>query len=63
MSTALGNAGQTSLPESPPVGNAVSEHETLLKYEAILNYAFVGIAFTKDGAFQHANRAFEESFA
>ena len=43
--------------------NAVSEHETLLKYEAILNNASVGIAFTKDRAFQHANRAFEELFA
>ncbi len=39
-----------------------SEHETLLKYEAILQNASVGIAFTKDRAFQHANRAFEELF-
>ena len=41
----------------------MSEHETLLKYEAILNNASVGIAFTRDRAFQHANRAFEELFA
>ena len=58
-----GDAGQTSLPESSPAGSGVSEHETLLKYEAILNNASVGIAFTKDRAFQHANRAFEELFA
>lgn len=38
------------------------EHQTLLKYEAILQNASVGIAFTKDRAFQHANRAFEELF-
>ena len=63
MSTLSRNTGQTSLPESPPVGIAVSEHETLLKYEAILNNASVGIAFTRDRAFQHANRAFEELFA
>jgi len=41
---------------------ATTEHETLLKYEAILNNASVGIAFTKDRVFQHANRAFEELF-
>ena len=63
MSTTLGNAGQTSIPELPPVSNAVAEHQTLLKYEAILNKASVGIAFTKDRAFQHAHRAFEELFA
>ena len=40
----------------------MSEHETLLKYEAILNNASVGIIFTKDRAFQHANRAFEDLF-
>ncbi len=45
-----------------PVATAASEHEMLLKYEAILNNASVGIAFTKDRAFQHANRAFEELF-
>ncbi|MEP7155945.1 MAG: EAL domain-containing protein [Betaproteobacteria bacterium] len=43
-------------------GGGASEHETLLKYEAILNNASVGIAFTRDRAFQHANRAFEELF-
>ena len=59
----LRNVGQNCLPETSPVGNGVSEHETLLKYEAILNNASVGIAFTKDRAFQHANRAFEELFA
>ncbi|MBL8521298.1 MAG: EAL domain-containing protein [Betaproteobacteria bacterium] len=41
---------------------SADEHETLLKYEAILQNASVGIAFTKDRAFQHANRAFEELF-
>jgi diguanylate cyclase (GGDEF)-like protein/PAS domain S-box-containing protein len=40
----------------------MNEHETLLKYEAILDNASVGIAFTKDRTFQHANRAFEELF-
>ena len=63
MRSTLGNAGQTSIPELPPVSNAVAEHQTLLKYEAILNKASVGIAFTKDRAFQHAHRAFEELFA
>ena len=63
MGTPTGHTGQTFPPESLPVGNAVSEHETLLKYEAILNNASVGIAFTRDRAFQHANRAFEELFA
>jgi PAS domain S-box-containing protein len=33
-----------------------------LKYEAILANASVGIAFTRDRQFQHANRAFEEMF-
>ena len=44
---------------TPPV---VSEQVTLLKYEAILDNASVGIAFTKDRVFHHANRAFEELF-
>ncbi|MHB8724058.1 MAG: sensor domain-containing protein [Casimicrobiaceae bacterium] len=35
---------------------------TLLKYEAILNNASVGISFTRDRVFQHANPAFEEMF-
>lgn len=48
------------MPESG--GRRVSEHETLLKYEAILDNASVGIAFTRDRVFQHANRAFEELF-
>ena len=43
-------------------GGGASDQETLLKYEAIINNASVGIAFTKDRAFQHANRAFEELF-
>ena len=63
MSTIPPNAGQSGLPVSTPAGNHVAELETLLKYEAILNNASVGIAFTKDRAFQHANRAFEELFA
>ncbi|MCY7388425.1 MAG: diguanylate cyclase, partial [Burkholderiales bacterium] len=62
MNTATRTAGQPLLPESSPAGNGVSEHETLLKYEAILNNASVGIAFTKDRFIQHANRAFEELF-
>ena len=39
-----------------------AEHETLMKYEAILNNASVGIAFTKDRIIQHANSAFESLF-
>ena len=63
MSTTPRNTGITSPLAAPPVGNGASEHQTLLKYEAILNNASVGIAFTKDRQFQHANRAFEELFA
>ncbi|MEO8383968.1 MAG: EAL domain-containing protein [Betaproteobacteria bacterium] len=63
MGSLLSNAGQSALPVSQPAGNHVAEFETLLKYEAILNNASVGIAFTKDRSFQHANRAFEELFA
>jgi len=37
-----------------------SEHR--LQYEAILENAFVGIAFTRDSRFQHANPRFEEIF-
>ena len=33
-----------------------------LQYEAILNNAVVGIAFTRDRVFQHANPRFEEMF-
>lgn len=62
MVTPTRHAGQTYSPEPPPVGKVVSEHETLLKYEAILNNASVGIAFTKDRVIQHANQAFEELF-
>ncbi|HJV63184.1 MAG TPA: ATP-binding protein [Albitalea sp.] len=34
----------------------------LLRYEAILDNAVVGIAFTRDRVFQHANPRFEEMF-
>ncbi len=40
----------------------LSERQSRLKYEAILNNASVGIAFTRDRAFQHANPAFEDMF-
>ena len=63
MSTLPPIAGPSALPMSPPVGNYVAEFESLLKYEAILNNASVGIAFTRDRSFQHVNRAFEELFA
>ena len=46
----------------PSANAAASNQKTLLKYAAIINNASVGIAFTKDRAFQHANRAFEELF-
>ena len=36
--------------------------QALLKYQAILNNASVGIAFTRGRCFQHANPAFEEMF-
>lgn len=39
-----------------------ADYQTLLKYEAILNNASVGICFTRDRVFQHANPAFEEMF-
>lgn len=57
------DAGQVALPEASPAGHDASGREALLKYEAILENASVGIAFTKDHAFQHANRAFEDLFA
>ena len=63
MSMTPRNTEPASPPASTPAEIIASEHETLLKYEAILNNASVGIAFTKDRAFQHANRAFEELFA
>lgn len=47
-------------PQQPQAGGA--EHQALLKYEAILNNASVGISFTRDRIFQHANPAFEEMF-
>ena len=53
------NHDQTALRSSAV---SQSEHETMLRYEAILNNASVGIAFTKDRIFQHANSAFETLF-
>ncbi len=55
--------GQSALPLSPPAVVDVADLENLLKYEAILNNASVGIVFTKDRKIQHANRAFEALFA
>jgi diguanylate cyclase (GGDEF)-like protein/PAS domain S-box-containing protein len=43
-------------------GVGVAEQEALLKYEAILNNASVGIAFTRDRKFQHVNPALEDMF-
>ena len=43
-------------------GAVVAEQQTLLKYDAILNNASVGIAFTRDRHFQHVNPALEEMF-
>ncbi len=48
--------------ENLAIISAASEHQTLLKYEAILNNASVGIAFTKNSLFEHANSAFETLF-
>ncbi len=45
-----------------PPSRANPERDDLLKYEAILNNASVGIAFTRDRILHHANRAFEELF-
>ncbi len=64
MSHASRHVGESIPPPSSTVSaGLISEHMALLKYEAILNNASVGIAFTKDRTFQHANRAFEELFA
>lgn len=50
------------VPTPQPAGTDLAERQALLKYEAILNNASVGISFTRDRAFQHANPAFEEMF-
>ena len=42
--------------------NDTIRHYALQKYEAILNNASVGISFTRDNIFRHANPAFEEMF-
>ncbi|MBL8514915.1 MAG: EAL domain-containing protein [Betaproteobacteria bacterium] len=61
MSTPAGAMAPHSTAPQPAATEA-GEHETLLKYEAILQNASVGIAYTKDRVFQHANRAFEDLF-
>lgn len=40
----------------------LTERQSRLKYQAILDNASVGIAFTKDQVFQHVNPAFEDMF-
>lgn len=55
------NEASNNTPEMAAM-SAATEHETFLKYEAILDNASVGIAFTKDQRFEHANRAFEQLF-
>jgi diguanylate cyclase (GGDEF)-like protein/PAS domain S-box-containing protein len=52
----------SDLPAPATVWVSNPEHQALLKYEAILNNASVGIAFTRDRVFQHANPAFEDMF-
>ncbi len=48
--------------QAPPPSDSSAEQQALLKYEAILNNASVGISFTRDRIFQHANPAFEDMF-
>ena len=58
--TAAKSVAQVPAPATAWV--ATPEHQALMKYEAILNNASVGIAFTRDRVFQHANPALEEMF-
>ena len=50
----------TAMPPLVPDSEAVLAR--LLQFEAILDNAMVGIAFTRDRVFQHANPRFEEMF-
>jgi diguanylate cyclase (GGDEF)-like protein/PAS domain S-box-containing protein len=52
----------SDLPVRKTAWVSLPEHQALLKYEAILNNASVGIAFTRERVFQHANPAFEDMF-
>ena len=50
------------LPAKASTWVASVEHQALLKYEAIMSNASIGIAFTRERVIQHANQAFEEMF-
>ncbi|MGD9943358.1 MAG: EAL domain-containing protein [Burkholderiaceae bacterium] len=52
-----------SSPAQPPSsGDESAQQRMLLKYEAILQNASIGIAFTRDRRFEHVNPRFEEMF-
>ncbi len=58
----MSNPKKISAAAQALANNDTIRHYALQKYEAILNNASVGISFTRDGVFRHANPAFEEMF-
>ena len=58
----VANEAPVCVPTATSVGAPDKRQSRDLQYEAILANAVVGIAFTRDRVFQHANPRFEEMF-